>query len=173
MIDLEKNLHQWLKSNRKFFSRRIKRFLAMYFPDARVRREFWIQTNVKLGKDTFLNPNVTVVDDYQTDKILLKIGRNCSVAPGVVFAPFSAHNNSKILRKMGILKQYETTKPIVIGDDVWIGANCTIIGGVQIGNCCIIGANSLVNHDIPDYSLAYGSPVRIIKDLRQKTKKRS
>jgi acetyltransferase-like isoleucine patch superfamily enzyme len=59
-------------------------------------------------------------------------------------------------------------KPIIIGSDVWIGANCTIIGGVKIGKCSIIGANSFVNKDIPDYSLAYGSPVQIIKDLREK-----
>jgi maltose O-acetyltransferase len=166
--DFEKNLYDWFIANERFFSKRIKRFLAMYFPDARIRRKFWLATNVKLGENTYLNPNVVVADDYQRNKILLEIGSNCSIAPGIVFAPISTHNNSKILRRMKILNRYEVKKPIIIGSDVWIGANCTIIGGVKIGKCSIIGANSFVNKDIPDYSLAYGSPVQIIKDLREK-----
>ncbi len=166
--DFEGMLDSWLKTNPKFFSKRFKRFLAMYFPDARIRRKFWLETNVKLGENTYLNPQVVVADDYLTGRSLLRIGNNCSIAPGVVFAPVSTHNNSKILRKMRILKKYEIKKPIIVGNDVWIGANSTIIGGVKIGNCSIIGANSFINRNIPDYSLAYGSPIRIIKDLRKK-----
>lgn len=167
MENLENTIEKWLKRNEKSLTKRIKRFLAMYFPDARVRRKFWIETSVKLGNDTYLNSGIIVADDYQTGKSLLKIGNNCSIAPGVVFAPISTHNNSKILRKMGILKKYEIKKPIIIGNDVWIGANSTVLGGIKIGSCSIIGANSFVNKDIPPYSLAYGSPVRIIKDLRE------
>lgn len=165
---LEKKIDQWLKTNQAYLSKRIKRFLAMYFPDARIRKKFWIQTNIELGSGTYLSQHVTVVDDYQGNRVLLKIGKNCSIAPGVVFAPVSTHNNSQILRKMNLLKDYEIKKPIIIGDDVWIGANCTILSGVKIENCCIIGANSLVNKNIPAFSLAYGTPVKVIKDLRKK-----
>lgn len=165
-MDIEKILKDWIDTNSADLSKRLKRFLAIYYPDAAVRRRFWIETNVLLGEGTYLNPGVMVTDDYQGDEVLLEIGANCSIAPGVVFAPLSAHNNSKILRAKGLLGHYEKREKITIGDDVWIGANCTILPGVKIGNCCIIGANSLVNINIPDYSLAYGNPVRIIKNLR-------
>lgn len=50
-----------------------------------------------------------------------------------------------------------------IGYDVWIGANCVIRQGVNIGNGAVIGAGSVVTHDIPEYSIAFGSPARVIK----------
>lgn len=163
MINLEKKLDKLL--NVAHLTQRMKRFFAMYYPNAVVRRSFWIETHVILGEGTYLNPCVTVVDDYTSGECLLEIGANCSVAPGVVFAPCSSHNNSKILRESGKLHRFEKRKKIVIGNDVWIGANCTIAAGVQVGECCIIGANSFVNIDLPPYSLAYGVPVRVVENL--------
>lgn len=167
MHALEKTVEDWILTNSKSLSLRVKRFLAMYFPNSKIRRQFWIETSVKLGEGTYLNPNVVVVDDYTTGDVLLELGNNCSVAPAVVFASYSAHNNSEKLRQLGILEKYESRKKITIGNDVWIGANCTIAAGVTIGDCCIIGANSFVNKDIPAYSLAFGAPVRVVKDLRE------
>ncbi len=166
MNNIEQRVTQWIEDNAISLSKRIKRFLAMYFPQAGIRRRFWIETNVELGEGTYLNPNVTVADDYMSDRVLLKLGCNCSIAPGVVFAPYSAHNNSKTLRNMGVLDDLEGDAPIEIGDDVWIGANSTVLPGVTIGSCSIIGANSLVNRDIPPFSLAYGVPARVVKSLR-------
>lgn len=166
MNNYYEKIENWISSNGNHLSLRTKRFLAMYFPNAEIRRKFWIETNVKLGAKTYLNPNITVSDDYQSGDVLLAIGNNCSIAPGVVFAPCSLHNNSVVLRESGILNQYEKREKIIIGNDVWIGANCTIAAGVLIGDCSIIGANSFVNKNIPPYSLAFGVPVKIIKDLR-------
>jgi acetyltransferase-like isoleucine patch superfamily enzyme len=59
-----------------------------------------------------------------------------------------------------IWKQGTCAKPIVIEDDVWIGANSTILGGVTIGAHTIIGAHSLVTKSIPPYSIAYGVPAK-------------
>ena len=166
MVDAEKVAEKVIDPRFIFLSKRMKRFLAMYFPNAIIRKKFWLETNVELGDGTYLNPNVIVSDDYQGDEIYLSIGKNCSVSPGVVFAPVSLHNNSLWLRENNILSQYESKKKIIIGDDVWIGANSTILPGIEIGNSCIIGANTLVNKNIPAFSLAYGVPVKIIKDLR-------
>ncbi len=57
------------------------------------------------------------------------------------------------------------TKPIVIEDGVWIGANVTIMPGVTIGSRAIIAAGSVVNKNIPGSCIAGGVPVRVIKDL--------
>jgi acetyltransferase-like isoleucine patch superfamily enzyme len=167
MIDLENKLLEVIDGKGFILSKRVKRFIAMYFPNSIVRKKFWLETNVLLGEGTYLNLNISVVDNYQENEVLLEIGNHCSIAPGVVFAPYSSHNNSILLRDLGLLKKYEKKGKIIVGDDVWIGANCTFLPGVKIGNCSIIGANSLVNKDIPDFSLAYGNPVQIIKDLRK------
>jgi acetyltransferase-like isoleucine patch superfamily enzyme len=52
---------------------------------------------------------------------------------------------------------------VVIKDDVWIGANSIILPGVTIGKGAIIGAGSVVNKDIPDFAIAVGNPVRVIR----------
>lgn len=55
---------------------------------------------------------------------------------------------------------------VSIGDDTWIGTNVVIAGTVEIGKHCVIGANSVVTHDIPDYSVAVGCPAKVIKRIR-------
>ncbi len=52
---------------------------------------------------------------------------------------------------------------LVIGDGSWIGANCCVIGAVRIGRHCVVGANSVVNTDLPDFSLAVGAPARVVR----------
>jgi acetyltransferase-like isoleucine patch superfamily enzyme len=53
--------------------------------------------------------------------------------------------------------------PTWIGDESWLGQNVCVLPGVHIGTHCVIGANSTVTRDIPDYSVAVGSPARVIK----------
>lgn len=66
-------------------------------------------------------------------------------------------------------RQKETVKPIVIGDDVWIGANAVITAGVTLGKHCIIGAGSVVTKDIPEFSVAVGNPAKVIKQYNPVT----
>lgn len=61
-------------------------------------------------------------------------------------------------------KQYSPfEKKCVIGSDVWIGCNSTILRGVSIGHGAVIGANSLVNRDVPPYAIVVGSPAKMIR----------
>ena len=55
------------------------------------------------------------------------------------------------------------SKPVQIGQGCWLGQNVCVLPGVTIGNKCIIGANAVVNKDIPDYSIAVGVPARVVK----------
>lgn len=57
-------------------------------------------------------------------------------------------------------------KPVLIGNDVWIGDKVTILPGVKIGDGCIIGANAVVTKDIPPYSVVAGVPAKIIKSRK-------
>lgn len=54
-------------------------------------------------------------------------------------------------------------RPIVVGNDVWIGANVIILPGVSIGAGCVIGAGSVVTKSVPEYSVVAGNPAKIIK----------
>jgi acetyltransferase-like isoleucine patch superfamily enzyme len=64
-----------------------------------------------------------------------------------------------------ILSNKKSTKPIIIGNNVWLGDKVTVTKGVKIGDNVIIGANSVVTKDIPSNSLAAGNPANVIKNL--------
>jgi len=70
---------------------------------------------------------------------------------------------------MPILKQpIKQLPPMTIGDGTWLGENVCVLG-VSIGKNCVIGANSVVTKEIPDYSVAVGAPARIIKKYNLNT----
>ena len=62
-------------------------------------------------------------------------------------------------------------KPVVINEDTWIANKVTVVSGVTIGKHCVIGANSVVTKDIPDYCVAVGAPAKVIKKYNFKTKR--
>jgi lipopolysaccharide O-acetyltransferase len=57
----------------------------------------------------------------------------------------------------------DSDKKVIIGDNVWIGQQVSVLPGVSIGEGCVIGANSVVTKNIPAYSLAVGNPAKVIK----------
>ncbi len=65
--------------------------------------------------------------------------------------------------RLPIFGSGHSSRPVVIGDDAWIGGNCVILPGVTIGKGCVIGAGSIVTRSIPDYSIAVGNPARVIR----------
>ena len=82
-------------------------------------------------------------------------GSNIELGPGVSIISSNHKANN--------LREHTKGKPITIGNNVWIGANSTVLPKVSIGDNVIIGANSLVNKDIPSNSVAVGNPCKIIK----------
>lgn len=56
-----------------------------------------------------------------------------------------------------------TKGPVVIEDDVWLGAGAVVLDGVRVGKGCIVGAGAVVTKDLPDYAIAVGVPAKIIK----------
>ena len=61
------------------------------------------------------------------------------------------------------------TKPVKIGNNVWIGENAVILAGAEIGNGCIVGANAVVKGCFPDHTMIAGAPARVIKIFRNET----
>lgn len=62
-----------------------------------------------------------------------------------------------------ISQQSQPERPVVIGDGSWLGFGTVVLPGVTIGKHVVIGANSVVTHDIPDYSVAVGAPAQVVK----------
>lgn len=92
----------------------------------------------------------------------IEIGQNCLIGGNCQIFDCNAHhlsmdNSANRINTTGI------TKPIIIEDNVWIGANCIILPGVKIGEGSIIAAGSVVNKDVPARSIVGGNPAVVIK----------
>lgn len=99
----------------------------------------------------------------------IKIGNDVLLGPNVYLADYNhTYEDVSIPVSKQPLKPF--SKGISIGDGSWIGKNVVIIGGCSIGKHCVIGANSFVNKDLPDYSVCAGNPCHIIKryDFKKK-----
>jgi acetyltransferase-like isoleucine patch superfamily enzyme len=90
----------------------------------------------------------------------VEIGCDVIIGPGVSI--FSEAHNSK-RTDIPIVTQGETRMDVKIGNDVWIGSNSTILGGVTIGDSSIIAAGAVVNRDVPAFSIVAGVPAKVIK----------
>ena len=90
----------------------------------------------------------------------LQIGDNVMMGPEVVILT-STHNIDRV--DIPMINQGSTIKPVVIGNDVWIGTRVIIMPGVKIGNGVVIGAGAVVTKDVPDYAIVGGVPAKVIK----------
>ena len=145
--------HRWTK------------FIAMYYPDAQIRKSYWSKLGVSMGKGTFANPGLMVVN-IPSDTPDVVIGNNVSIAPNVVLVTHSSPNNSEQLQGVPyVAEKLIRHARITIQDDVWLGAGAVILPGVTIGRCAIIGAGSVVVANVPSMCVVAGVPARIVRNL--------
>lgn len=114
--------------------------------------------DIVIGENCYLNPHCVL---YSGNGI--QIGNDVLLAPGVVIAPT---NHAITRRDIPIRLQgfMPSRGGVVIGDDVWIGANSVLIDGVHIGKGAVIAAGSVVNRSVPAYEIWGGVPARKLKD---------
>ncbi len=110
-------------------------------------------SNICVGDNFYTNHNVTILDGAK-----VTFGRSVFIAPNCVFST-AGHAIDPEQRSRGL----EIALPITVGDNVWIGANVTVLPGVAIGSNTIIGAGSVVNRDIPEGVIAVGNPCRVVR----------
>ena len=101
------------------------------------------------------------------------IGRFCSIGPkllcgwgthpvnGISTAPMFYSTRKQNGVSLSRADKTVETKPITIGSDVFIGMHVTILDGITIGNCAVIGAGAVVSKDIPAFAIAYGNPIKV------------
>jgi acetyltransferase-like isoleucine patch superfamily enzyme len=112
--------------------------------------------NISVGERFYANFNLTILDCG-----LVTIGDRVMFGPNVsIYA--ATHETEVQSRRDNI----EYAGAVVIRDDCWIGGQVIILPGVTIGKGCTIGAGSLVSRDIPDWSVAMGTPARVVKKVK-------
>ena len=103
---------------------------------------------------------------YATHKVIIG---DSVLTTDKVYISDNVHGYEDITRPI-IEQKIVQKKPVTIGEGSWIGENVCIIGA-SIGKHCVIGANSVITHDIPDCSIAVGSPAKVIKQYNSDTNK--
>lgn len=111
--------------------------------------------DVIIGDNTRIGLHTTVIGSVE-------IGSNVNLAQGIVVTALN-HNFTDCTKRID--EQGVSTAKVTIGNDVWIGANATILPGVTIGNHCVVAAGAVVTKDVPPYSLVGGVPAKILKKL--------
>ncbi|KAI8185523.1 hypothetical protein K4K51_011570 [Colletotrichum sp. SAR 10_75] len=112
--------------------------------------------NVIFGKNCFANFNMTILDVS-----LVTIGDRVQFGPNVSI--YTAGHDTSVLSR---IKFVEYGLPVTIEDDCWIGGGVTIMPGVTIGRGTTVGSGAVVTKSLPAYSVAVGSPARVIKKLQ-------
>lgn len=167
--------------------RRGKRFhsfgkgsLIMWRPNTIFNEEY-----ISIGSETLIGPGVSlsagmVPGQKCLTNPVVSIGDRCLIGKGSgivghfqitigndvwtghhVYITDQNHGYEDIDRP--ISQQSQPERPVVIGDGAWLGFGSVVLPGVTIGRHVVIGANSVVTHDIPDYSVAVGVPARVVK----------
>lgn len=107
---------------------------------------------ILIGDNTYINRRTEIMA-----KESVSIGRGCAISWDVVITDTDYHQ----------LEGTISTKPIVIGDEVWIGCKSIVLKGVTIGNGAVVAAGSVVTKDVEPYTLVAGIPAKVVKkDVR-------
>ncbi|QJD88451.1 acyltransferase [Cohnella herbarum] len=103
---------------------------------------------IVIGDRTYINRRTEIMS-----KQSVTIGTGCAISWDVVISDTDYHE----------IAGTSSTKPIVIGDEVWIGCKSTILKGVTIGNGAVVAAGSVVTKDVAPHTLVAGIPAKAIK----------
>ncbi len=115
--------------------------------------------NIALGDDVYIGPRAMFISSDST----ITIGNKVMFGPGVTIAT-GDHNYAVpgVFIKDNHSKLPENDQPVVIDDDVWVGANSIILKGIHISRGAIVAAGSLVTRDVPPYSIIAGIPAKVV-----------
>lgn len=111
--------------------------------------------NISLGKRFYANFDLTILDCG-----IVTIGDRVMFGPKVSI--FAATHEVEVQSRRDDI---EYAKPVTIGNDCWIGGHVVILPGVTIGDGCTIAAGSIVTKNIPSWSVAMGSPAKVVKKV--------
>lgn len=141
-----------------------------------------IVRNVRFGKYNWIGQDAFIIDSemgnytYLNNRCLIfqtSIGKYCSLGPGAMTSPgkhptsnyvsthpLTYYNPSNLLISFNAKTDFKYSEKVVIGNDVWIGANAIIVDGITVGDGAIVAANSVVTKNVAPYSIVAGVPAQ-------------
>lgn len=111
--------------------------------------------NIHVGDNFLANYNVIILDIAE-----FRAGNDVMIGPNTLITTVN-HPLSPMKRRNAMAQ----AKPVIIGNDVWIGGNVTILPGVNIGDNVVIAAGAVVTKDVPSNSLVGGVPAKVIREI--------
>jgi len=150
------------KSRNPFLILKIKlgRIMAAHFPLNALRIIGLRMCGFKVGKKVYVGSGLLLTMFNNRSDCMLEIGDRVAIAPRVTLVLASDANWSKLNK---IIKPVEGK--IVLENDCWLGTGVIVRSDVTIGNMSIIGAGSVVTENIPPFSIATGSPAKVVKQI--------
>ncbi|MDO7906337.1 2,3,4,5-tetrahydropyridine-2,6-dicarboxylate N-acetyltransferase [Paenibacillus sp. JX-17] len=141
----------------------LKGINARIEPGAIIRDMVGIGDNAVIMMGAVINIGVTIGEGTMIDMgaVLggrVKVGKMCHVGAGAVLA--------------GVIEP-PSAQPVVLEDDVLVGANAVVLEGVRIGEGAVVAAGSVVTEDVPPFSVVAGTPARVIKQVDDKTRSKT
>ncbi len=138
-------------------SRNIRGCLYTSTPSAKI----YIGNNVGISSACIWAKDSIIIGDN------VKIGACCTIIDNDAHPHYYLNRRDEYAKSVGQDRYFSTipTAPIVIEDDVWLGAQCQILKGVHIGARSIVAAGSVVTNDIPSDCIAGGNPCKIIREI--------
>lgn len=136
----------------------LKKFIGEVKGTATIEAPFSVDYgfNTSIGNNFYANFNLTLLDSS-----IIRIGDDVEFGPNVVLC-CAGHPTNPFER---LSEKGEFSKQINIGNKVWLGSNVTVLPGVTIGDGVVVGANSVVNKDLPSYTVCVGAPCKVIKQI--------
>lgn len=133
-----------------FWSRARRKLMMLVSNERRIR---WLRRDgVRIGEDCLIYTTL-----FSTEPYLVKIGNHVAVSSGTQFI---SHDASPFL--FDDHPDMDVFGEIEIGDNTFIGVGCLILPGTRVGRNCIIGAGSVVRGPIPDDSVVFGNPAKVV-----------
>lgn len=139
--------------------KRILKIILKHIPGYRIRVSVLRLAGYSVGSFVYIGEDL-IIQDELADKGMVSIGNRVAVASRVTFV-VSSHPNFSNLRE----NMKPVHAPIEIKDDAWIGTGVIILPGVTVGKGAIVGAGSVVTHDVPDLTIVTGSPARFLRAI--------
>ena len=149
-------------NNNKAQQKILKKFLGNMGKNSMIVPPFWCDYgyHITVGENFYANHNMVIQDGGG-----VSFGDSVFIGPNCCFTT-AEHAIDPEMRKAGV----EIAKPIKVGNNVWIGAGCTILAGLEIGDNSIIGAGSVVTKSIPSNVIAVGVPCKVLREITEKDK---
>lgn len=141
----------------------LKNIKARIEPGAIIRDQVEIGDNAVIMMGAAINIGAVIGEGTMIDMNVVlggraTVGKNCHIGAGTVLA--------------GVIEP-PSAKPVIVEDDVVIGANAVVLEGVVVGKGAVVAAGAIVIEDVPPYTVVAGTPARVIKKIDEKTKSKT